>query len=118
MLVKAWLGKINVPFSQIDQFQNRPALIDEDIFVCISVEVQQTVACYKGIVECVEPTMIIIMLYEHIPIGANAIRIEFHFNKETFQLEQQALSLLSECRKEDILFPSGMERKPLEEITS
>lgn len=86
--------------------------------MCISVEVKQTVACYKGIVECVEPAMIMMLLDEPIPIAANVVRIEFNFNKVTFQLEQQALSLLSECRKEDILFPFGGERIPLEEITS
>lgn len=102
----------------IDQFQNRPSLIEEDIMVHLSVKVKQTVEYYQGIVENVEPTRILILLDNPIERGTSVLRIEFHFSKITFQLEQQALSLLSTCRKEHIVFPSGGELKQLEEFKS
>nr|XP_029731597.1 helicase MOV-10-like [Aedes albopictus] len=105
----------------IDQFKNPPSLINEDVRVVLSITINQVIEVVQGIVEYVETNAILILLEQSIPV-ANVVNIRFLFNSVTFQLEQQALERLAECRAEVILFPTGTDPvqhgAEMEELTS
>ncbi|XP_021708612.1 putative helicase MOV-10 isoform X2 [Aedes aegypti] len=104
----------------MNQFENRPMLISEDQIVEVDVMNDDKLTQYTGTVECVEPSGILFLLDDTLPIE-NVIRIRFSPNNSTFQLEQQALDRLAECQKEKILFPTrgdSAQRDTMDEITS
>lgn len=87
----------------------------------LSITINQVIAVVQGIVEYVETNAILILLEKSIPV-ANVVNIRFLFNSVPFQLEQQALERLAECRAEVILFPTGTDPvqhgAEMEELTS
>ncbi|XP_062564065.1 putative helicase MOV-10 isoform X2 [Armigeres subalbatus] len=105
----------------ISQFKIRPSLINEDQYVTLSVKIGDVTKIHKGAVELIEEKDILILFEEANVAVANAISIEFVFNKVTFQLEQQALNCLAQCRKEMILFPTrsnAVQGEQIDKITS
>ncbi|XP_058832069.1 putative helicase MOV-10 [Topomyia yanbarensis] len=88
----------------IDQFEKRPSLIKEDIVVAVSVDRGHRDTTLTGIVDRVDPTLIVILMERKLPL-VKVIKIRFLQDGTNFKLEYRALELLDDGVVDNMLFP-------------
>lgn len=91
----------------IDQFKKRPSLLNEEVKVKFVTEGKYKMKKPFGVVDKVTATKVTFLMQELVDIK-NVIKVMFILNRSSFQLEKNALSLLSTSLIQNICFPTDV----------
>ncbi|XP_065080327.1 putative helicase MOV-10 [Ochlerotatus camptorhynchus] len=102
----------------IDQFKKRPSLLNEEVKVKFITEGKCKMKKTYGVVDKVTATNVIFLMQELIDVK-NVNKVMFILNRSSFQLEKNALGLLSTSLIQNICFPTAVTAtgSPLESIS-